>query len=97
VLPSTTFSSSRQQVDIVLTKDGICTLADILIADPTRAYSLPQSCTTQRFVVFDATQAKERNYRNWHPIHQFFLLTIEVFGWLHKHADVFLHEYANAN
>jgi hypothetical protein len=41
VLPSTTFSSSCQQVDIVFTKDGICTLADILIVDPTRADSLP--------------------------------------------------------
>jgi hypothetical protein len=80
----------------VLTKDGIRTLDDILIVDPTRTNSLPWSCTTQRFVVFDATQAKEITIRNWHPIDQFFLLTIEVFGCLHKHADVFLHNCANA-
>ncbi len=34
-LPSTTFNSSYQQVHIVLTKDGNCTLANIVIADPT--------------------------------------------------------------
>jgi len=36
------------------------------------------------------------SYHNQHPIDQFLILTIEVFGYLHKHADVFLHNYANA-
>jgi hypothetical protein len=36
------------------------------------------------------------SYHNWHPIDQLFPLTIEVFGCLHKHVDVFLHDYANA-
>jgi hypothetical protein len=44
--PSTTFSSSHRQVDIVFTKDGIRTLADIVIVDPTRAYLFPQAYTT---------------------------------------------------
>jgi hypothetical protein len=57
---------------------------------------LPQSCATQGFATLDVTQAKERNFCNRHPINQFFSLTIEVFGCLHKHADVFLHDYANA-
>jgi hypothetical protein len=34
VLPSTTFNSFRQRIDIVLTKYGICTLVDIVITDP---------------------------------------------------------------
>jgi hypothetical protein len=34
-LPSTTINFSHQQVDIVVTKDGICTLTDIVIANPT--------------------------------------------------------------
>jgi hypothetical protein len=89
VLPSTTFNSSRRQFDIVLTKNGICTLADIIIADPTRMDLLPQSCTTQRFVASDVTQVKEMSYRSPHPIDQFFPLAIEVFGCLHKHVDVF--------
>jgi hypothetical protein len=32
----------------------------------------------------------------WHPINQFLPLTIEVFGCLNKHYNVFLHDYANA-
>ncbi len=34
---------------------------------------------------------KEKNYRNWHPINQILPLGIEIFGYLHKHANVFLH------
>ncbi len=40
-------------------------------------------------------QAKEKNYRNRHPTDQFLLLTIEVFGCLHKQVDVFLHNCVN--
>jgi hypothetical protein len=88
-LLSTMFNSSYQEVDIVLTKDGICILINIVIVDPTQMDLLPQSCATQRFVTFDVTQAKERNYRNQHPIDQFFLSIIKVFGCLHKQIDVF--------
>ncbi len=48
------------------------------------------------FVAFDATQANKTSYPNRHPTNQFLPLAIEVFGCLHKHADVFLHDYANA-
>jgi hypothetical protein len=44
----------------------------------------------------DVTQAKERSYCNRHFIHQFFPLAIEIFGCLHKHVDVFLHNCPNA-
>ncbi len=44
----------------------------------------------------DATQVKERSYHNRHPINQFLPLIIEIFGCLHKHVDVFLHDYVNA-
>jgi len=37
-----------------------------------------------------------RSYPNRHPTNQFLPLAIEVFGYLHKHVDVFLHDYANA-
>jgi hypothetical protein len=36
------------------------------------------------------------SYYNRHLIDQFFPLAIEIFGSLHKHADVFLHDCANA-
>jgi len=53
-------------------------------------------CASQGFVPSNATQAKEKSYHNQHPTNQFFPLTIETFGCLHKHANVFLHDYANA-
>jgi len=37
------------------------------------------------------------SYRNQHPINQFLPLAIEVFGCLHKHVNVFLHDCVNAN
>ncbi len=96
MLPSTTFNSFRQQIDIVFTKNGICTLTNIVIVDPMRANLIPLFCTIQGLATFDTIRAKERNYCNRHPINQFLPLAIEIFGCLHKHADVFLHDCANA-
>jgi hypothetical protein len=39
----------------MLTKDGICTLADVVIANPMQMNLHFQSCATQRFVAFDVT------------------------------------------
>jgi hypothetical protein len=94
-LPLITFNSFRQWIDIVLTKDGICTLTNIVIVNPMSAYLLLWSCAIQGFVTFDVVQAKERSYCNQHPINQFLPLTIEIFGCLHKHVDVFLHDCVN--
>jgi hypothetical protein len=83
-LLSTTFNSSHWQVDIVLTKNKICTLTNVVITNPTHADLLSQFCPIQGFATFDATQAKERSHHNQHPTNQFLLLTIEVFECLHK-------------
>jgi hypothetical protein len=80
----------------VFTKDGIRILIDIIIVDPMRAYLLLQFCTIQRFIAFDETQAKKKNYHNQHLIDQFLPLAIELFGCLHKHANMFLHNCVNA-
>jgi hypothetical protein len=37
---------------------------------------IPQSCATQRFIILNIVQAKERNYCNPHPINQFLPLPI---------------------
>jgi hypothetical protein len=58
------FNSFRWQVVIVFTKDGISTLVNIVIANPTRANLFHWSCATQGFATFDAAQAKERSYHN---------------------------------
>jgi hypothetical protein len=59
-------------VDIVLTKDAIHTLTNIVVAYPTRTDLLPPSCAIQGFVTSDAAQTKEKNYCNRHPTNQFF-------------------------
>jgi hypothetical protein len=79
----------------VLTKDDICTLVDIVIFDPTRTDLLFQSCTTQGFVASDVAQTKKQNYHDQHLANQLFPLAIEIFGCLHKHVDVFLHNCTN--
>jgi hypothetical protein len=61
---STTFNLSYRRIDIMLTKDGIHTLASVVIANPTQVNLFPQFCAIQGFVAFDVAQAKERNYRN---------------------------------
>jgi hypothetical protein len=94
--PSTIFNSFRQWVNIVLTQYDIYTLANIVIVDPMWMDLFPWSCVTQGFATSDANQAKEKSYSNQHPINQLFPLAIEVFGCLHKHVDVFLHDCANA-
>ncbi len=79
----------------MLTKDDIHSLVDVVIVDPIQADLLHRSYITQGLVASDVTQTKERSYCNQHPIDQFLPLTIEVFGCLHKHVDVFLHDCAN--
>jgi hypothetical protein len=91
VFPSTMFNFFRRRLD----KDGIHTLVDIIIADPTWVDLFPQSYETQGFVAFDVVQTKERSYCDQHPIDQFLPLASEVFGCLHKQDDVFLHNCAN--
>ncbi len=53
VIFSTTFNSFHWWVDIVLTKDGIFTSTNVVIADPTRTDLLPRSCATQGFTTLD--------------------------------------------
>ncbi len=65
--------------------------------------SLPTQCKwiyfpdfTQLKDLLPHMQFKEKNYHNRHLIDQVLPLTIEVFGCLCKHVNVFLHNYANA-
>jgi hypothetical protein len=58
-LSSSMFNSSRQWVNIVLTKDGICTLANVVIDDSMRTDLFPWSCIIQIFFSSNAIQAKE--------------------------------------
>jgi hypothetical protein len=79
----------------MFSKGCICTLANVVIANPMRANLFHRSCANQRFATFDVAQAKEKSYHNEHPTNQFPLLATEIFGRLHKHANVFLHDCVN--
>jgi hypothetical protein len=52
----------------MFTKDGIRTLVDVIIIDPTRVNLLPSSCEAQRFAAFDVAQAKEKSYMTNTPL-----------------------------
>ncbi len=77
-------------------KNEVHTLTNVVIPNPTRAYFLFSSCSLQGFVTIGVVQTKERSYYDQHPTNQFFLFMIDVFGCLHKQANVFLHDCANA-
>jgi hypothetical protein len=68
----------------VLTKDGIQTLADIVIIDPTGMDLVFWFFVIQEFVISNMVQAEERSFRIAHPINQFLPLAIEVYGCPHK-------------
>jgi hypothetical protein len=68
--PSTTFNSFCRWVDIVLSKDDIRTLVDVVIVDSTWTDLFPRSYAIQRFIALDAVQAKERSYYNQHLTNQ---------------------------
>jgi len=66
-LPSTTFNSFRQWVNIVFTKDDICTLANVVIVDSMRTYLFPWSCIIQGFFASNVVWAKKLNYCDLTP------------------------------
>jgi hypothetical protein len=64
VFLSPMFNSFRQRIDIVFTKDDICTLTNVVIVHPTRTNLLLQFCAIQGFIAFNVIQAKKKSYRN---------------------------------
>jgi hypothetical protein len=60
MFPSTTFHSSHRWVDIVLTKDGIRILIDVVIIDPRWMDLLCWSCGIRKFVAFKVVQTKKK-------------------------------------
>jgi hypothetical protein len=57
---------------------------------------LSQSYTTQGFAAYNVAQVTKWSYCDRHLTNQFLPLAVEVFGCLHKQADMFLHDCANA-
>jgi hypothetical protein len=61
-----------------------------------RADLFPRSCATQGFIIFWCDSNQKKSYGDQHPIDQFLLITIEVYGCLHKKTNVFLHNCVNS-
>jgi hypothetical protein len=93
--PLSSLQSSHQWVNIVLLVDGIRTLADIIIANPTQADLVSWSAFSHGVVMSLVVQMKERLYCDCYPEDVFLTLAIEVFGCLHQEAGNFLYQCAN--
>jgi hypothetical protein len=84
------FNSYHQQINIIFTKNGVLTLVNFITIKPTQVDILVWSYSTQGFITSTAIHTKERSCRDQHPT-----LAIEVFGYLDKQANVFLHDCVN--
>jgi hypothetical protein len=68
VFLSNMFNPFCWQVNIVFTKDGIHTLANVVIIDLMWVDLFPQFCATQRFVASNVVQTKKRTIVNDTPL-----------------------------
>ncbi len=59
-----TFNFSYRQIDIVLTKDGIRTLVDVVIMIQHKQIYFPNFVQFKDLPISDVAQANERSYRN---------------------------------
>jgi hypothetical protein len=82
-------------MDIVLTANGICTLANIIIVDPTHVNLISQVAYSLGMFTTIATQAKIVSHYDQHLEDDFIPIAIEIFICLYQQADNFLHRCAN--
>jgi hypothetical protein len=71
VLPPPSLQSFCEWVDIMLSIDGIHTLANVVIVDPTTVDLVFQTASFHGVVTTMVTQAKEGFYHDRHPTYMF--------------------------
>jgi hypothetical protein len=76
-------------MDIVFTTNNIHTLAYVIIVNPICANLVLQAVFSQKMTMTIVIQAKIVSYCDSHPEDDFILLTINIFGCLHKLMDYF--------
>ncbi len=89
------FQFSRRQLDIILSIGGIHIVVNVVIVEPTWIDLVSQTTFSHGVVRTLTSQVKERFYKDHYPTYVFFLLAIEVFGYLHQLVDKFLHRCVN--
>jgi hypothetical protein len=76
VLPPPFFKSFYRWVDIVLSMDGICTLVDVIIVDPTGTNLVSWVAHSHGVVTTVAARVKENLCCDHYPTNMFFPLAI---------------------
>ncbi len=79
--------TSRQGVDTVLSKHRVCTMANIIISNPTHVDLLSWAISTRHFAISKATQTNKKSCWKWHPRDKFFPLTNEILCCFHKRRE----------
>jgi hypothetical protein len=95
VLSPFALQSLHHWVDIVLSIDGVHTLANIIIINPTWVDLVLQTTLSCKVTTIVATQVKNALCHDWFLTDMFLPPIVEDFGCLHQEADRFLHRYAN--
>ncbi len=70
----------------MLIVDGIRTLANVFIVDPTHANFVSQTTYSQGVDATITTQTKIVSHCDQHHEDDFIFLVVEIFGCLHQHA-----------
>ncbi len=89
------FSLFVKRVDIMFFANGIFTLANVVIVNPTQINLVWQTASSSRVAMAMVLHAKKRFYHSRHLSGSIFPLAIEVFGCLHQQANKFLCQCAN--
>ncbi|CAM6086720.1 unnamed protein product [Calypogeia fissa] len=90
VLPAVGGIPDRRRADIVFSRAGVQSLADVVVADPTGASMVSSAAHISGHAASHAARFKEEAYAIRHPGDLFYPFAIEVFGALHPALDRFL-------
>ncbi|CAM6110377.1 unnamed protein product [Calypogeia fissa] len=90
VLPTVDGIPDRRRADIVFSRAGVQSLADVVVADPTGASMVSSAAHISVHAAAHAVRLKEEAYAIRHPGDLFYPFAIEVFGALHPALDQFL-------
>jgi hypothetical protein len=77
-------------VDIVIIRDSLCTLVDVVIADLTHIDLVQHASTVISHVTIVAAQDKAQSYIEQRPRDDFIPLAIETYSCFHPRFDSFL-------
>ncbi|CAM6093049.1 unnamed protein product [Calypogeia fissa] len=94
VLPAADDIPDRRRADIVYSWAGVRALADMVVADPTRASRVSLAAHIPGHAAPHAAWLKEEAYVIWHPGDLFYPFVVEVSGVLHLALDRFFRSSA---